>query len=57
MKFFVTYSTENDTYTKEFSDLGEAQKFVNLLDKLYPETRHQVVEEVEDDNVGFLIAR
>lgn len=56
-KFMVSYSTENDTYTKEFSDLAEAKKFVEFLDKRYPHTKHQVVEDVEDDFCGFMIAR
>lgn len=56
MKYFVTYSTQNDTYTKEFSSKEEAQKFVGLVDKLYPETKHMVVEEVETDSAIFMIA-
>ncbi len=40
--YSVTYTTMNDTYTKEFKDLVEAVKFVGLLDKLYPGKFHAV---------------
>ena len=36
MRYKVTYTTMNDTYTKSFINLGDAEKFVGLLSRLYP---------------------
>jgi hypothetical protein len=33
----VRYSTLNDTYVKSFKSLEEAEKFVSLIKRLYPE--------------------
>lgn len=33
--YHVTYHTMNDTYTKEFKTLAEAERFCALIRKLY----------------------
>lgn len=37
MKYEVTYSTMNDTYTKDFNNLYEAECFCQMIHQLYPE--------------------
>jgi hypothetical protein len=46
----------SDTYTKEFTDKAEAEKFVGLLDHLYPDTKHQVLTEIDIGSADLLVA-
>jgi hypothetical protein len=37
MTYLVTYDTLNDTYTKSFRSLDEAERFCGMIRKLYPD--------------------